>query len=438
MILFPEYGIYPPLERKDLKDYLEFIPNPKQVHVTPCDEFDLLSYQPILQTLSCIAKNNEIVVIANLGGIEPCDFGPHCPEDGVFHLNTNVAFNQNGTLVARYYKERLFFEPGMDVPKENQDPVVETNFGKFAMFICFDILFQKMATISQMAEIDGILFSTMWFNSSPFYTSIQWWQAWSMGNNATMLAANIQMPANFSTGSGIYFGRKGSAVSVFNPDGVSKLLIATVPRRNGNISSTTSIIIITENDAIPWEDDRKDTPSVCSYSILGTSENIHNDYRCVNENVSNYTLEKLSGTEGHLEVCSAGMCCELDYARDSMNESFYLGVYNGTHSSFNKYFWSEENCFLARCDDINGTLCSHFVMNSETLFHKISLKANFTSEHIYPSVVSTKMRLVPIKNWSFQQTAAEASIEFNSNIGIRLLVATLKGRAYDRDPPYVY
>lgn len=435
MILFPEYGITTiELDNYQLKEHSELIPDPKKVRVTPCTNAREYSTRPILFTLSCMAKNNGIVVVANFVGRELCHGQSNCPDDGEFHYNANVAFDSNGRLIGRYYKEHLFYELALDLPKDKQDPVFETDFGKFAMFICFDIIYKKMVLVSQLTDVDAILFSTVWGAFNPFLTTVQWWQAWAMGNNATLLAANMHIPGYGVTGSGVYRGREGSIVSVFNPDGISKLIIATVPKRGRKFFPKTNIIAIQEHDIRQWNSSKKDIPAVCSLSILGKSKNITTDYRCADQNNSNYTLKRLTEAKGHVEVCNNGMCCELDYVTDNMEEKFYLGVFNGTRNFFKKYHFSEESCFLARCVNVNGTTCSLFVTHSETVFHKLSMRANFTTKYVYPSVMSSGMGLVPVKNWTFMQRTNKASIEFGSISGIHVLQATLMGRVYDKDP----
>lgn len=377
-----------------------------------------------------------MIVVANMGGREPCNGEADCPEDGEFHHSANVAFDEHGALISRYYKEHLFYEFGYDLPRQVQDPIFETSIAKFAMFVSFDIRFKRMAVDSRLPYVDATLFSSLDMNLSPFFTSIQLWQAWAMGNNATLLAANNQIPGFYNSGSGIFRGLKGSIVSVFNPDGISKLMVATVPKRNGVVPANAKIFAIKENEVTPLDDNRDDLPEVCSAQILGDTDKFAG-YRCRDEITANYTLEKLTGAEGHVEVCNNGMCCELDYSADSMGESFYLGVFNGTRNFFERYFFAEEDCFLARCEDLNGTACATFPMYSNTVFRRVSLKTKFSTNYIYPSVMSNRMRLVPVQDWTFEPKTGEASIEFNSNSGIKLLQATLMGRVYDKDPPYV-
>lgn len=62
-------------------------------------------YTPVQERLSCLAKNNSIYVVANMGDKKPCNTSdPQCPPDGRFQYNTDVVFDSLGKLVARYHK----------------------------------------------------------------------------------------------------------------------------------------------------------------------------------------------------------------------------------------------------------------------------------------------------------------------------------------------
>ncbi|KFM59930.1 Biotinidase, partial [Stegodyphus mimosarum] len=161
ILVFPEYGIFPAHNRNEMKPYLERIPDPKKIRVNPCNEGDKYQNRRILFSLSCMAKQYKIVVVANMGGIEFCEGQKDCPEDGAYQFNTNVVFDNDGTLLLRYYKERLFYELGMDLPPEQEDPSFKTDFGTFATFISFDIMFEKMSAFAQRKQVDAVALSSM-------------------------------------------------------------------------------------------------------------------------------------------------------------------------------------------------------------------------------------------------------------------------------------
>lgn len=440
IVVFPEYGIFPFGDRQIMKRVIEFIPDPKVVLANPCQESEEFSNRPILTTLSCMARNNSIVVVANMADIQPCQQETGCPDDGHFHFNTNVAFDSNGTLIGRYHKEHLFFESGMDLPTKQQDPTFETEFGKFAMFICFDIVFKRITEVARLDDVEAILLPTMWIDPTPLMTSVQIWQSWAMGNNITFMAANIQIPGYFAVGSGIFYGREGPIAYTYNPDGLSKLIVAQVPKRqqSAHVNATrTSTIIITRNGTENYTNDGDKVPTVCSRKILGEAIDPRTEYRCLEEDISQYTLIKLNNTRDNLQACNNGVCCSLNYIASDMQENFYFGVYNGTYNMFDRYFWSQENCLLVRCDPFGDNPCATFPMRSKTKFSRVHISGNFTAEHIYPSVLGSGIRLVSTNSWKYGLQPSKAFVNFDNGAGKELIVVGLNGRCYDRDPPYI-
>lgn len=447
IVVFPEYGIFPPNSREGLKNYLEQTPDPHEVRTNPCELEEEYSNRPILYTLSCMAKNHNIVIVANTGDIQPCvpQNDSKCRDDGVYQFNTLVAFDRDGTLISRYHKVHLFYERGMDLPQETQNSVFETDFGTFAMFICFDIVFEDI--VKAATKVDNIILSTMWIDPMPFMNAAQLWQAWALGNNVTYLAANMQIPGYQAVGSGMFSGHFGAIKYTYNPDGFSKLVVSRVPKskeqRSPFLSSKSSITVITENGTEEYNEDEdgKDVPDECSSKILGESDNIFKDYRCLQESMVNYTLIRLTKLSDEVEACSNGMCCSLSYSASSMNESYFLGVYNGTYNMFNRYFWCVENCMVVRCDAFNGDECATFPMKSNTVFHTLEIKANFTTEYVYPSVVKSSIRLAPMHEWNHRLAQEDGNVngylKFESSSEAPLLIAGLNGRCYERDPPYV-
>ncbi|CAL1273193.1 unnamed protein product [Larinioides sclopetarius] len=426
IIVFPEYGVVPYDTRKRMKQFLENVPNPLEVETTPCSTPDMYTDRPVLYTLSCIAQYNSMYVVANMGDIQNCTGDPDCPADGTYHFNTNVVFDRSGTLLLKYHKEHPFFEQGIDIPKEKQVPVFKTDFGTFATFICFDIVFKRITEIARLPSVEGIAFPTMWIDTVPQFISVEYFQAWAMGNNITLLAANRQVPIEASLGSGIFDGRKGALTYTLNPDGISKLVVANVARPGtSKISPDASITAITSNATWDWTDDGKDVPDECS---------IKSGYPCQRETMlQNYTFIKLNKAYGDVEACNNGLCCKLSYTSYGLRENYYLGVFNGTYNIQNTYHFCEEACLLVRCEDQNGILCSRFPLTSTTQFHTVFLRGNFTSDYVYPSVLSSGVRLVSTKYW---QQYPDKSIITRNYAGIGYTTVGLTGRCYSKDPPF--
>ncbi|GIY52991.1 biotinidase [Caerostris darwini] len=437
VIVFPEYGIFSPGDRPQLKNYLEMIPDPRKVRANPCEEHEAYSQRPILQTLSCLARNNSMFIVANTGDIQNCEGDPDCPSDGVFHFNTNVVFDREGALLVRYHKEHLFYEFGMDLAREQQNTTFVTDFGTFATYICFDIDFERMSQVARWPAVDGVMFSTMWVEQPPQMKSIQVWESWALGNNATLLASNIQLPGANALGSGIFHGQKGALAYSFDPDGISKLVVARVPKSTFHwVSPNASITAITENRTWDWEDDGKDVPLECSTKLLNESTDIYKDYRCIEENVTKYTFKELEGSSGHVEACNNGLCCSLDYFTGGLNDRFFLGVFSGIYHHFRRYSWCEEDCILARCEALGNASCATFPMMSQTVFKYVHLRANFTSEMAYTTVLENGMRLVPVSEFAINHDLLGKSVRFENEAGRKLITVGIKGRCYDRDPPY--
>lgn len=435
IIVFPEYGIFSPNDPKEMKNYLENTPNPKEVRANPCVESGSYSDRPILLALSCMAKDFSMVVVANTGDIQKCE-EEECSEDAVFHYNTNVAFDSDGTIIGRYHKEHLFFEPGMDLPRTPQDPTFATDFGKFGMFVCFDVVFKKITDIAK--QVDAVLLPTKWIDPTPLMTSVQFWNSFAFTNNVTFMASNIQLPGYSAVGSGIFNAEHRLSAYTYNTDGKSKLVVAKVPRSKSRISASTlewDITEITVNGSEDYDNDGSEVPDECSVNILGETTDAFTDYRCLEENTVNYTFVKLNKPVDFLQACNNGVCCSLDYEAVDMEENYYLGVYNGTYNMFNHYFWCEQNCILVRCEAFGNNSCATFPMRSRTRFMRATLSANITSEYVYPSVLASGIRLASYDDWNFYYNNSKPTIEFNGST--ELLVVGLNGRCYDRDPPYI-
>ncbi|XP_006885040.1 PREDICTED: vascular non-inflammatory molecule 2 isoform X2 [Elephantulus edwardii] len=105
IIVTPEDALYGwSFTRETVFPYLEEIPDP-QVNWIPCQDYHRFGHTPVQRRLSCLAKDNSIYIVANIGDKKPCnDHDSTCPSNGYYQYNTNVVYNAEGQLVARYHK----------------------------------------------------------------------------------------------------------------------------------------------------------------------------------------------------------------------------------------------------------------------------------------------------------------------------------------------
>ncbi|KAF8782431.1 Pantetheinase like protein [Argiope bruennichi] len=303
LIAFPEYGIFPECDRETTKMFLEVVPDPHKERIIPCDN-PVYDNMPQMRTLSCIAKNHSMYVQANTGDIQPCDHtnGTQCPADGHLQMNTNVIFDREGAVIGRYHKEHLWGEEGMDVAVKRQNPIFKTDFGTFATFVCFDVVLARIIEVIEEPEVDGVVFSTMWENSAPLFQSVQYFQSWAMGNNKSLIAADINLAGQLAVGSGIFHGEEGALAYTFDPDGISKLVVARVPKRGKKLTHPkASITAITENGTYAWTDDGEEVPYMTTKSLqFHLPDDLHTN-RYHQSDFVNYTLVQLTK---HKDTCA--------------------------------------------------------------------------------------------------------------------------------------
>ncbi|NXM92461.1 VNN3 protein, partial [Oenanthe oenanthe] len=142
-IVIPEDGVYRwVFTRETIYPYLEDIPDPQV-------DWILFAPSPVVERLSCLARNNSIYVVANMGDKKPCNSSdPRCPSDGHYQYNANVVFDSEGKLVACYHKYNLFVtEEQFHYPKDPGFVTYNTSFGYFGTFTCADILYHDPAVV---------------------------------------------------------------------------------------------------------------------------------------------------------------------------------------------------------------------------------------------------------------------------------------------------
>uniref|UniRef100_L7M384 Putative biotinidase and vanin n=1 Tax=Rhipicephalus pulchellus TaxID=72859 RepID=L7M384_RHIPC len=375
IIVFPEDGIlYRLKDREEVAKWAEDIPD---IGVMVCGSQNM----SILSNLSCMAQSNRIYLVANLIDRKPCNKSDHsCPLDKVKYFNTNVAFDRNGTLVARYHKNHLFIEPLMNPADPYEFAVFNTDFdARVGLFICFDVLFAESSLLVEKHNVTLGVMSSWWFDELPGWYSVGVQQAWSIHNGIPLLASGIQRLEMGSLGSGIYAGLRGPLNYTYSPDGKSKLLLA-------DLSRTTSV-----NPRYPGDE-------------------LHPKKRFLRQaDVSEYTAQLLGRPKGDSQVCHGDFCCSLSFETQGMNDKFVLLARNGLRNVGTYMQLRVQQCILAVCEPGEYALCTNFTTRSTTKFTQLQLTAQFATNAVFPVVASDELALTPKDKWQFETTSTNAS-----------------------------
>ncbi|KAM9239933.1 pantetheinase-like [Leptosomus discolor] len=414
IIVTPEDGIYGwRFTRETIYPYLEDIPDPA-VDWIPCTDPTRFAPAPVQERLSCMARNNSIYVVANIGDKKLCNSSdPSCPSDGRYQYNTDVVFDAEGKLVARYHKYNLFMsETQFNYPKEPEAVTFETPFGKFGIFTCFDILFREPAVVlvSEL-QVDTVLFPTAWMNVLPLLTAIEFHSAWAMGMGVNFLAANTHYTSISMTGSGIYApdGARTYYYNMKTEDG--RLLIAELDS-HPRLSPASP-------PAVNW--------SSYALSVERFSPNDHDFRGLVFHDW--FTFTELTKPEGNLAVCQEGLCCHLSYkmAGKREDEVYVLGVFDGLHIVEGQYYL--QICTLLKCKSTDLNTCGQPVETAQTKFETFSLSGTFGTNYVFPEVLYSGVRLAPGEF----EVLNDGRLISKTRPTKPLITVTLFGRWYEKD-----
>lgn len=242
IIVFPEVGLF----SFDNTIFVE-VPDPKDKIIPATDE----SIHEVLKNLSKAAIDNKLYVLVNLHEL-------HKNGTKDYKYNTNVVFDRNGTVIARYRKYNLFGEIYLDRTEKPEYVIFNTDFGvTFGTFTCFDIVFEEPAMgLVNTYNVTDIVFPTAWFSELPLYIAIQEQSAWAYATNVNLLASGYNNVTAGNTGSGIYAGRKGPIVYIESESNGTKILIGKVPKMTAKDKSAS----LEPGNIIPY--DKSETNSV--------------------------------------------------------------------------------------------------------------------------------------------------------------------------------
>ncbi|XP_022337000.2 pantetheinase-like [Crassostrea virginica] len=418
IIVFPEDGItYMGHTRKSIRPYLEVIPDPKHEVWNPCLEPDRYPDTEVQRTLSCLARNNSLYLVANMGDYQTCQADDNCPPDGHYQFNTDVVYDSNGTLIAKYHKINLFFEFMFDPSPKKEAVSFETPFGTFGVFTCFDILFRNpVVVLMKERGVSNIAFPTAWMDTAPFLAAIQFHSAVAAGFGVNFLAANIHNPKYRFQGSGIY-SPVGAKTYYYNN---------SIPgQENGGKLLVSDLQILRKNSLASFYSSKTD---ILKYSEESGAGNEVFQAETFGD-LFNYV--PLTKSSGEVRVCHNRLCCTASYSsRDNFTELFALGAFDGLHTKEGTYYI--QVCGIVRCKTQQKSSCGAGSRVSNTYFTNLALTGNFKTPYIFPEILlhgEDIYHLAPPNQWSYSAGLLEAK----TGLERPLLSFSLFSRDYDYD-----
>lgn len=448
IIVFPEDGLFDGSMWR-IAPVLEQIPDPDELNPlndNPCIQSDFFPQNKILVQLSCIARENQLYLVANYGTKQACKpatkLGNNqtCPESGQFAYNTNVVFDNQGKFIKRYRKWNLFVET-FDRANQIETVWFDSPFGRFGLFTCFDMMFRKPAIeLVERYRVDTILFPTWWYDELPLLSATQFQDGWSLLNNVNLIASNIHLKNMGSVGSGIY-SSSGEFISTGPNDNQPKLLIANLPKYRPTASKN-----ITNHQCAPIEFEPK---NIIIESKLPVLEYKHSNYKLLPSDTVKVLQKGVNSTKQ--TECNNEVCCTIDYEIDEWfpadNAGASLVLIIRDSLRIGTFKWYEQVCALATLDINTMNLAKpkdiRYLEQPLASFKKLKLTSVFNTRHVYPVASNIHGQLVRRADREFNCDEMNAYLDNRmfeckfqlkqDNRAMKILSFGMYGRPYERD-----
>ncbi|EFN79245.1 Vanin-like protein 1 [Harpegnathos saltator] len=384
-----------------MDDWSTIVPAASKNYI-PCDE-NTIEISETLRRISCAAKENRIYVVINIAEKLPCNKDTCTKHDKIYY-NTNVVFDRNGKIIARYRKTNLFIEPEFNVTEIPEIVTFDTDFGvKFGTFICFDVLFNIPALqLTRIHQITDIVYPTAWFSEVPFLTAVQTHAGWSYAENVNFLVAGYNNPSRGNTGSGIYLGRKGIGKAIMPSILHEEVLIYEVPKMKKKTESNHHT---------------GHSVNVDDSTLYHGKEHVHDELRKKREanaidgiKLLYYKIDEFNTflLEGNITktLCQNDFCCDFTVEMLNIDPTtrYRLGVFSGIRS-FYVVNASVSVCGVIQCSNQSIDSCGS-TQQSRTLFSNIDISAtyhNYKKNIVMPSTLNSELYPLQTMDWSYDE-----------------------------------
>lgn len=417
ILVFPEYGITGWMgprwtERSAIYPYAESVPdvsrrNPYCVH---CDSIP--AGMEGQTAVGCLAKQHHMYVVANLVETAPCDqeTDSWCPSDGQYLFNTNIIYDRNGCLIAKYHKHHRYAEEfeRMDRPENPEMVYFDTEFGRFGTMVCNDAVFEYPGiNLIENYGVDNIIFPTAWdqTNGYVYYHAVQWQIAFAARFNVNFLAANTRSYDDYLFGSGIYSGANVLNYTSSYDDINGQLIIADVPVQ-------------------PRRPSEYPQPSNKEYRKVDSRFGTTNIYG------EDYNVTNLKGLSGEVSVCQKELCCTAQYERNTTEEMYILGAFKGLGELEGTLAY--QNCVVFKCTKNRFGKCGKRQIVGVTAFSYLHLYGNMDVKYVFPSVLPSDQKYEKIR-WRFRKANRTSPNSITLSSSWPMIGASLVGRDLEKD-----